>query len=140
MKEAYANIPSLGTHEQAWIKYIIEFHLPKDLEKILLLYLKPLIDLAAKTNLKRREIPIHLLEYDIIWDQYRIYERKGKYDSRLLVCQEIIRHALELQLNRSVDGWQGNLLFTKKFDIEHHMQQQKEGWTRYFKTKKEDEE
>lgn len=138
MDRAYSEIPSPSSFDEAWIKYIIEFHLPKDLEKLLILYMKPLIDLAAKSNLKRAEIPMHLLAYDIIWDEYRIYERKGRYDSRLMVCQEIIRHAFELQLNRSVEGWQGNLIFTRKFDIQHHMEKQKNRFSNFFKNKDND--
>ena len=140
MQRAYSDIPSPSDFDEAWIKYIIEFHLPKDLERLLILYLKPLVDLAAKSNILRQEIPMHLLEYDIIWDMYRIYERKGKYDSKLMVCQEIIRHALELQLCRSVKGWQGELIFTRKFDIRQRMREKAQSWTKYFKKKKEDEE
>ena len=139
MEQAYAGIPVPGDFNEAWIKYIIEFHLPKDLERILILYLKPLIDLAAKSNILRREIPMHLLQYDLIWDMYRMYEQKGKYDSRLLVCQEIIRHALELQLNRSVKGWQGELIFTKRFDIRNRNKESGKGWKGFFNNKNEED-
>ena len=137
MQREYGNIPNPSDFDEAWIKYIIEFHLPKDLEKLLVLYLKPLVDLAAKSNILRQEIPMHLLEYDIIWDMYRIYERKGRYDSKLMVCQEIIRHALELQLNRSVKGWQGELIFTRKFDIRQRMKEKSEGFGKYFRRNKD---
>ena len=135
MNQAYGDIPMPGDFNEAWIKYIIEFHLPKDLEKLLVLYLKPLVDLAAKTNIQRPEIPMHLLQYDLVWDMYRMYEQKGRYDSRLLVCQEIIRHALELQLNRSVKGWQGELIFTKRFDIRQRMKEKTSGWKGMFSKK-----
>ena len=140
MQQDYASIPMPGDFNEAWIKYIIEFHLPKDLERILILYLKPLVDLAAKSNILRKEIPMHLLQYDLIWDMYRMYEQKGKYDSRLMVCQEIIRHALELQLNRSVKGWQGELIFTKRFDIRNRNKEKDTGWRGLFKKKNEEEE
>jgi len=103
--------------DEAWMKYIIEFHLPKDLEQIILLYLKPLIDLAPKSNIQRKEITMHLMAYDLIWDSYFLYMKKGKYDPKLLVVKEILREAIELQLNRSVMGWLGRLMHTKLFRI-----------------------
>jgi len=103
--------------DEAWMKYIIEFNLPNDLKQMLISYLKPLVDLAPKSNIRRKEIPMHLIQYDLIWDRYFIYMKKGKYDPNLLVVQEIIRHAIELQLNRSVDGWLGRLMHTRLFRI-----------------------
>lgn len=103
--------------DEAWMKYIIEFHLPKDLEHIIIMYLKPLIDLSPKSNIRRKEITMHLISYDLIWDSYFIYMRKGKYDPKLLVVKEILREAIELQLNRSVEGWLGRMLHTKLFRI-----------------------
>lgn len=143
MEQDFASIPTPGDFNEAWIKYIIEYHLPhlKEQEvKILVSYMKPLIDLAAKTNILRREIPMHLLQYDIIWDMYRMYEQKGKYDSRLMVCQEIVRHAFELQLNRAVKGWQGELIFTKRFDIRNKLRDSGKSWKGFFKKKGEEEE
>jgi hypothetical protein len=42
----YSSSPQM--EEEAWMKYIIEFHLPPDLEQLILLYLRPLINLAPK--------------------------------------------------------------------------------------------
>ena len=109
--------------DAAWTKYIMEFELPKDLENILLSYTLPVVNLAPKANIMRREINIHLDAYDLIWQRYKIFLRKGRFEPRLYVIKEIIRHALELQLTRGIEGWQGNLLFTRKYEI---MQEQKE--------------
>ena len=76
----YDNISAPQILDEAWMKYIIEFHLPKDLEHLIIMYLKPLVDLAPKSNIQRKEITMHLIEYDLIWDSYFIYMRKGKYD------------------------------------------------------------
>ncbi len=103
--------------EEAWMKYIIEFHLPPDLEKMILMYVRPLINLSPKSKIKRGEIPMYLVGYDLIWDEYFIYMRKGKYDPDLLVIKTIIREALKLQLCRSIGGWLGNLIHTKTFNI-----------------------
>ena len=103
--------------EEAWMKYIIEFHLPPDLEQMILMYLRPLINLAPKSNIRRGEIPMYLIGYDLVWDEYFIYMRKGKYDPKLLVIKGIIREALKLQLCRSIGGWLGKLMHTKFFNI-----------------------
>lgn len=113
----YDNVSAPQVLDEAWMKYIIEFHLPTDLEQLILLYLKPLLDLAPKSNIRRAEITMHLIEYDLIWDSYFIYMKKGKYDPKLLVVKEILRQAIELQLNRSVDGWLGRLMHTKLFRV-----------------------
>ena len=112
---SYSSTPQM--EEEAWMKYIIEFHLPQDLEQIILTYIRPLINLAPKSKIRRGEIPMYLIGYDLIWDEYFIYMRKGKYDPKLIVVKGIIREALKLQLCRSIDGWLGKLMHTKFFDI-----------------------
>ena len=111
----YQSTPNM--EEEAWIKYIIEFHLPPDLEQVILLYIRPLVNLAPKSKIRRGEIPMYLVGYDLIWDEFFIYMRSGKYDPKLLVIKGIIREALKLQLCRSIDGWLGKLMHTKFFDI-----------------------
>ena len=113
----YDNVTAPQMFDEAWMKYIIEFHLPQDLEQLIVAYMKPLIDLAPKSNIKRKEILMHLISYDLVWDTYFIYMKKGKYDPKLLVVKEILREAIELQLNRSVEGWLGRLMHTKLFRI-----------------------
>lgn len=108
---------SPSMEEEAWMKYIIEFHLPPDLEQMILMYVRPLINLAPKSNIRRGEIPMYLIGYDLIWDEYFIYMRKGKYDPQLIVIKGIIREALKLQLCRSIGGWLGKLMQTKMFQF-----------------------
>jgi len=100
--------------DAAWILSLIKIKLPKELQDLLVPYVKPLLDVAARTNIKRHEITMHLLQYDLIWQRYQIYMRKGKFDSKLFVYKDIIRQAFEFQLNRSVEGWQGELVFTRR--------------------------
>lgn len=113
--QGYPGVSSI--EEEAWMKYIIEFHLPPELEQLILMYIRPLVNLSPKTKIKRGEIPMYLVGYDLIWDEYFIYMRKGKYDPDLLVIKTIIREALKLQLCRSIGGWLGNLIHTKTFNI-----------------------
>ena len=121
MRALSANMPGVSmspsVEEEAWMKYIIEFHLPPDLQQMVLMYIRPLINLAPKSNIKRGEIPMYLIGYDLIWDEYFIYMRKGKYDPQLIVIKGIIREALKLQLCRSIGGWLGKLMQTKMFEF-----------------------
>ena len=107
----------MGAEDEAWMKYIIEFHLPPDLEQMMLLYTRPLVNLAPKSNIRRGEIPMYLIGYDLVWDEYFIYMRKGKYDPNLIVTKGIIREAFKLQLCRAIGGWLGKLMHTKMFNI-----------------------
>lgn len=117
-KDSLSGFPSsMQMEDEAWMKYIIEFHLPPDLEQMILMYIRPLVNLAPKSNIRRGEIPMYLIGYDLIWDEYFIYMRKGKYDPNLIVIKGIIREALKLQLCRSIGGWLGKLMHTKLFNI-----------------------
>ena len=84
---------------------------------MILMYIRPLINLAPKSNIRRGEIPMYLIGYDLIWDEYFIYMRKGKYDPQLIVIKGIIREAIKLQLCRSIVGWLGKLMHTKFFQF-----------------------
>jgi len=120
LRQEYMAIPTAEGLNEAWLKYLIEYHLsflPEDEKKDIFLLLKPLVDLGARSNILRREINMYLDEYDIIWDKYLMYMRRGKYDPRLIVQQEAIRTAFELQLNRSVEMRQMELIFTRKFEL-----------------------
>lgn len=127
--------------DAAWTKYIMEFELPKDLKNLLLNYTLPLVNLAPKSNILRREIPMHLDGYDLIWARYKIFLRKGRFEPELFVIKEIIRHSLELQLTRGVDGWQGNLLFTRKYEIMQNAKEKKQSRvSQFFKRKEKQQE
>lgn len=126
--------------DAAWTKYIMEFELPKDLQNLLLVYTIPLVNLAAKSNIKEKAIVNHLDEYDLIWQRYKIFLRKGRYEPKLFVISEIIREAFELQLTRGVDGWQGNLLFTRKYEIMQNTKDKKQGRLGKFLQRKDKEQ
>lgn len=104
--------------DAAWLLKLIEIkELPKEIKMPLI---EQLLNVAAKTNIQRNEIPMHLMQYDIIWTSYKIFVSSGKLEPNLKVLYSQIRHALELQLNRSIKGWQGELLFTRKYDVSQH--------------------
>jgi len=125
--------------DASWVLQLVEIkELP---EEIKLPLIKLILNTAAKTNIQRPEIPMHLLQYDLIWQEYKIFVNSGKLDPELKVIYEMIRHELELQLNRSVEGWQGELLFTKRYDIQQSRRsRRKRKRFGLFRTKKGEEE
>jgi hypothetical protein len=103
--------------DEAWMKYIIEYNIAPEEKQEIIRMLRPLMNLAPKSNIRRKEIPMHLISYELIWEKYFIFVKKGKYDPTLLVLEEALEEAFELQLNRSVEGWLGRLMHTRLFKI-----------------------
>ena len=130
---------------EAWIQYIIEYHVPDidpQQKHEIVGMMKPLIDVAARSNIRRAEIPLHLEQYDIIWDKYFLYMKRGRKDPRLLVLRESLREAYDLQLNRSVEGEQMRLIFENR-NIYNMLQQKISGAAKklqFFKGKPPQEE
>ena len=118
LQQSMASQPFMPqVQDEAWMKYIIEYNIPVEDKQEIISMLRPLMNLAPKSNIRRREIPMHLVSYELIWDKYFIFVKKGKYDPKLLVLEEALGEAFELQLNRSVEGWLGRLMHTRLFRI-----------------------
>lgn len=109
--------------EAAWLLQLIEVRLPKEIRSEITIYLKTILSTAPKTNILRHEIPLHLRSYDLIWTRYQMTGHK--LDNKLFVLKESLRHTLELELNRSSEGWQGELLFTKRYDVTNRQDMQR---------------
>lgn len=130
---------------EAWIKYVLEFPLPDvrdegGVKEEIIGMLKPVMDTAAKSNILRREIPMHLDSYDLIWSKYFAYMKKGKYNARLLVLQESLREGFELHLNRGIEATQMRMIFEPKQTISQRFMngmQKKVGW---FKSRRDENE
>lgn len=102
---------------EAWIKYILQFNIPKDDKNPIINMLKPIMDAAPKSNIKRSSIVLSLDAYDIIWEKYLTYVKKGKYDPNLITLREALREGYYLSLTRGVDMSQMKLIFINKYDI-----------------------
>jgi len=99
---------------ETWIRYIMEYQLPDADKKEIIRMLRPIMDVAAKGNIRRQDIPMYLDDYDIIWHKYKMYMKKGKYDPELLTLEESLRLGFELQATRSVDMGQMRMIFEPK--------------------------
>jgi len=138
-----AGFQGLRPFSETWVRYIIEYHMPDISEKEkheIVAMLKPVVDVAAKGNILRREIPMHLDAYDIIWDKYKMYMKKGKYDPRMLTLQESLRLGFEIQLTRSVDAGQMRMLFEPKQSIFQRFVNSSEKRLGFFKHKDKNKE
>ena len=141
--DEYLTGSSRPWHE-AWIKYILEFPMPdvkdaKGTKEELVSILEPVMNVSAKSNILRREIPMHLDSYDIIWDKYFAYMKRGKYDPRLLVLHEALREGFELHLNRSIDATQMRMIFEPKQNVFQRLVSGTEQKLSWFKSRKTEE-
>lgn len=126
------------SQEAAWLLQLIEVRLPKEISKEITVFFKTILATAPKTNILRHEIPLHLRSYDLIWTRYQMTGHT--LDNTLFVLKEALRHTLELELNRSAEGWQGELIFTKKYDVTNRRDVQKQRRIRDFFRGRNDEE
>ena len=130
----------LRPFSETWIRYIIEYNMPDiepDEKHKIIAMLKPVVDVAAKGFILRREIPMHLDAYDIIWDKYKMYMKRGKYDPRMLTLQESLRLGFELQLTRSVEASQMRMIFEPKQNIFQRFVNASQRRMGFFKHKKD---
>ena len=132
----------LRPFSETWVRYIIEYHMPDigDKEKHeIVSMLKPVVDVAAKGYIQRREIPMHLDAYDIVWDKYFAYMKQGKYDPRLLVLKESLRLGFEIMLTRGVDAAQMRMIFEPKQNIFQRFVNDANRRVGFFKSKKNED-
>lgn len=133
----------LRPFSETWIRYIIEYNMPDispEEKRGIIGMLKPVVDVAAKGYILRREIPMHLDAYDIIWEKYKMYLKKGKYDPRMLTIQESLRLGFEIQLTRSVDFSQIRAIFEPKQNIFQRFVNDSQRRVGFFKHKKNNNE
>ncbi len=109
-----------------WVEYILKTPLPNtekssETKQRIIAMLKPMMDVANRSNVKRWEIPEYLCGYDIVWNKFFIYERKGRFEPELLVLKSSIREEYCLELSRSIDMGQMAMIFQPQ-KIQHVFQ------------------
>lgn len=106
----------------SWTQYILEFNMPdiEDEHKVkyeIIEMLKPVINTAARSNLKRPDVRLFLWGYDNVWKKFFIYSRKGNYDPRLIQLKSSLREGYALMLYRSIEMGQMRMIFEPKQSI-----------------------
>jgi len=131
------------TFAESWIQYILEFNMPgvEEEEKIkyeIIEMLKPVINTAARSNLKRPDVRLFLWGYDNIWQSFFIYSRKGNYNPRLIQLKKCLREGYALMLYRSVDMGQMRMIFEPKQSMFQKVFNGTEKKLGFFKRRKND--
>jgi len=129
---------------ESWIQYILEFNLPdlEDEQKVkyeIIEMLKPVINTAARSNLKRPDVRLFLWGYDNIWQSFFIYSRKGSYNPKLIQLKKCLREGYALMLYRSVDMGQMRMIFEPKQNVLQRIFNGSNKKLSFFKRKKENE-
>jgi len=107
---------------ESWVQYILEFNMPdvadeKKVKYEIIQMLEPVINTAARSNLKRNDIRLFLWGYDNIWQSFFIYSRKGSYNPKLIQLKKCLREGYALMLYRSVEMGQMRMIFEPKQSV-----------------------
>lgn len=123
----YGFIPP--NQEAAWMLHLIKVkientNLPDDVKKTILTDMEPYINNASMTNITQGQVREFLGGYKEIWMKYYIFINKKKYKQELTYLETRIREILIQNLNKSIQGWQGNHVFERKststYDVKQH--------------------
>jgi len=125
---------------ETWIRYILEFPLPKEKDeeetkKSLIKMLTPVINTAARSNLKRNDVRLFLWGYDNIWQSFFVYKRKGNYNPDLLLLKRCLREGFALMLYRSIEMRQMGMILEPKQSIFQRFVSEADRKVGFFKTK-----
>jgi len=127
---------------ESWVQYILEFNIPEvnnkqEVKYDIIQMLKPVINTAARSNLKRPDVRLFLWEYDNIWKSFFIYSRRGTYDPSLINLKKSLRAGYALMLYRSVEMGQMRMIFEPKQSIFQRIFSGSDKKLGFFKHKKE---
>jgi len=132
--------------KRSWVEYVLEFPLPKlkdkdekEVKYNITKMLEPVVNTAARSNLKRPDVRLFLWEYDNIWDSFFNYKRKGSYDPDLICLKKSLRAGYALMLYRSVDMGQMRMIFEPKQSVFQKIFSGSDRKLGFFKRKKEPE-
>jgi len=108
----------------AWMLQLIKLKLdstslPEDIKNDILLDMGPYLDNASMTKITRGQVREFLGGFNELWLRYRIFKVKKKYAPQLNYVMAYLRELLIMNLNKSVEGWQGDHVFEQKttYDI-----------------------
>ena len=130
-------------YHETWIRYILEFPLDsvkdeKETKNTLIKMLMPVINTAARSNLKRNDVRLFLWGYDNVWKSFFVYKRKGNYDPDLLVLKRCLREGFALMLYRSIEMRQMGMILEPKQSVFQRFVSGTERKVGFFKNKKKD--
>ena len=103
----------------AWILQLIKIkldntNLPEEIKQDLLLDMTPYLDNASMTKITKGQVREFLGGFNELWLRYRVFKCKKKYAPQLNYVMAYVRELLVMNLNKSVEGWQGDHVFEQK--------------------------
>jgi len=130
----------------AWMLQLIKLklentNLPDEIKKDLLADMVPYLDNSSMTKLTKGQVSEFLNGYQELWLRYRIYKCRKKYTPQLNYVMAYIRELLIMNLNKSVEGWQGDHVFESKatYDVKQTRKDVSEKLRRFLGGRKKDD-
>jgi hypothetical protein len=108
-----------GGADAAWILQLIKLKLdntslPQEIKDNLIVDMVPYIECASMTKIQRGQVREFIGGFRELWTRYRVFKVRKKYVPELNYVMAYIRELLILNLNKSIDGWQGDHVFERK--------------------------
>lgn len=103
----------------AWMLKLIETHLddtslPDDIKKSMAKDMSIYITTAGMTHITKGQVMEFVNGFKEVWYRYIIFKIKKKYRPELYYAFGFLRELLILNLNKSVDGWQGDHVYERR--------------------------
>jgi len=103
----------------AWMLQLIETklnktNLPEDIKNDLIDDMVPLLNNAGMTKISLGQVKEFIGGFNELWLRYRIFKVRKKHIPQFNYIMPLIREHLIMNLNKSVEGWQGDHVFEQK--------------------------
>jgi hypothetical protein len=105
--------------EVAWMLKLIETKLddtslPEDIKKSMAKDMSIYITTAGMTHISKGQVIEFINGFKEVWLRYVIFKIKKKYRPELYYAFGFLREILIMNLNKSVDGWQGDHVYERR--------------------------
>jgi len=107
------------TADIAWMLKLIETKLddtslPEDIKKLMSKDMSIYITTAGMTHIKKGQVLEFINGFKEVWYRFVIFKIKKKYRPELYYAFGLLRELLIMNLNKSVDGWQGDHVYERR--------------------------
>jgi len=107
----------------AWILKLIQIQLskstiPDEMKDDIIMDMEVYVNNASMTNITQGQVKEFLGGFKELWMKYRIFKFRKKYWASLNVLETRIREIFIQNLNKSIDGFQPELVFVQKHDYD----------------------
>ncbi len=108
-----------GGPDAAWILQLIKLNLdkanlPKEIKEEFINYMIPYIENASMTKIRRGQVREFIGGFRELCVRFRVFKVRKKYVPSYNFFMAYMREILITNLNKSIDGWQGDHVFERK--------------------------